>query len=99
MQSKEKSINLFTVLLSPFAIAALIWALSGIALSQINAGVMTLGVLTIFCSCYLRIKLPRADIHLTISDGLISLRMLFYVGGLRLRLGGVVRACSGRQHS
>src|SRR5258708_5149607 len=86
MQSKEKSINHFTVILSPFAIAALIWALSGIALSQINAGVMTLGVLTIFCSCYLRIKLQRADIHLTISDGLIILTMLFYGGEIALLL-------------
>ncbi|MEP6787608.1 MAG: bifunctional diguanylate cyclase/phosphodiesterase [Acidobacteriota bacterium] len=92
MQSKEKSINLFIVVLTPFAFAALIWALIGIELSQVNAGVLTLAALTVICSCYLRIQLPRSNIHLTISDGLIILTMLLYGGQMALLLAVVETA-------
>ncbi|MBK7393871.1 MAG: EAL domain-containing protein [Chloracidobacterium sp.] len=82
--SKEKSINLFIAVLSPFAIAAVIWALWGITVERLDAGVITLAVLTIFCSVYLRIQLPRVSIHVTISDGLIILAMLLYGGEVAL---------------
>src|SRR5438874_9455196 len=78
MESKEKKINLFMVLLTPFALAAVIWAITGLSVQRIDGGVITLAFLTVFCSCYLRIQLPRVDIHLTISDGLIILSMLLY---------------------
>ncbi|MFN0277658.1 MAG: putative bifunctional diguanylate cyclase/phosphodiesterase [Pyrinomonadaceae bacterium] len=80
MDFKEKKINLFLLLLSPFAIGAVVWAIAGLSLERIDAGVITLAVLTIFCSLYLRIQLPRVNIHLTISDGLIILSMLLYGG-------------------
>ena len=86
MLSKEKSINLFIAVLTPLAIASVVWAISGISIDRIDAGVITLSVLTIFCSCYLRIQMPRVNIHLTISDGLIILSMLLYGGEIALVL-------------
>ena len=84
--SKEKSINLFILALLPFSLAAVIWALSGITADRIDVGVITVAVLTIFCSVYLRIQLPRVKIHLTISDGLVILAMLLYGGQIALIL-------------
>lgn len=86
MLSKEKSINIFIAVLTPIAIAVIIWALRGITAEQIDTGVITLTALTVFCSCYLRIQLPRVNIHVTISDGLIILSMLLYGGEIALLL-------------
>jgi len=86
MLSKEKSINLFIAVLTPLAIAAVVWAVSGITADSIDAGVITLSALTIFCSCYLRVQLPRVNLHVTISDGLIILAMLLYGGEIALLL-------------
>jgi diguanylate cyclase (GGDEF)-like protein len=41
---------------------------------------ITLAVITVFFSSYFRIQLPRTKIHLTISDVMIILSMLFYGG-------------------
>src|SRR6476646_2231930 len=78
--SKENSVNLFTVLVSPLALAVVVWALLGISPGDISPGVITISLLTIFCSCYLRIQLPRVSIHFTISDGFIILALLLYGG-------------------
>lgn len=80
MLSREKSINIFIAVLTPIALAAIIWALRGISVESIDSGVVTLAALTVFCSCYLRIQLPRVSLHVTISDGLIILSMLLYGG-------------------
>ncbi len=66
------------------AIAAVGWAVTGLSAERVDAGVITLGILTVFCSCYLRIQLPRVNLHLTISDGLIILSMLLYGGEISL---------------
>jgi len=84
--SKDKTITLVVGLMSPFAVAALLWAVNGISPAQLSPGVITIALLTIFCSCYLRIQLPRVNIHLTISDGLIILTMLLYGGEIALLL-------------
>ncbi|MEO7659390.1 MAG: hypothetical protein ABIV48_07225, partial [Pyrinomonadaceae bacterium] len=86
MLSKEKSINLFIAVLTPLAFAAVLWAILGTSVDRIDAGVITLSVLTIFCSCYLRIQLPRVNIHITLSDGLIILSLLIYGGEIALLL-------------
>ena len=84
--SKDKTITLVVGLMSPVAVAALLWAVNGISPAQLSPGVITIALLTIFCSCYLRIQLPRVNIHLTISDGLIILTMLLYGGEIALLL-------------
>lgn len=104
--SKENSINVFLAALTPLAAVAVVWSLIGISPEKINAGVITLGALTIFCSCYLRIQLPRVNIHLTISDGMIMIALMLYGGEIALliaviesflaslnirRLGGTIR--------
>lgn len=87
MPAKDKAVNLFILVLSPFAVGAVVWAISGLTIDRItDSGVITLTALTIFCSCYLRIQLPRVNIHLTISDGLIILSMLLYGGEIAVLL-------------
>ncbi|MBP9664534.1 MAG: EAL domain-containing protein [Pyrinomonadaceae bacterium] len=87
--SKEKTVTLFIAALMPLAIGAVAWALFGLASAKIDAGVITLTVLTVFCSCYLRIQLPRVNIHLTISDGLIMLALIVYGGQIALLVAAV----------
>ncbi|MBK8464813.1 MAG: EAL domain-containing protein [Chloracidobacterium sp.] len=84
MMSKENKINLFLLLCSLCAIAAVGWAITGLSAERVDAGVITLAILTVFCSCYLRIQLPRVNLYLTISDGLIILIMLLYGGEIAL---------------
>jgi diguanylate cyclase (GGDEF)-like protein len=78
MTSKEKNTNLFTLALLPFGVAAVTWAIRGFPVDRIDPGVATLALLTIFCSCYLRVQLPRLNIHLTLSDALIMIAILLY---------------------
>lgn len=94
MLSNDKFINLFVALLAPFAIASIVWAVSGLSAERIDAGVITLSALTIFCSVYLRVQLPRVNIHVTISDGLIILSILLYGGEIGLILAMVETACA-----
>ena len=84
METKDKQINLFTAVLLPLALFAFGWALVGNPIAHVDAGVITLTVLTVFCSCFLRIQLPRINIHLTISDALIILAMIKYGGEIAL---------------
>lgn len=86
MDSREKSLNIFLLTLLPFSLASMGWAVAGFSPDRLDAGLVTLGLLTIFCTCYLRIQLPRLNIHLTISDGLIMLTLLLYGGPAALLL-------------
>ncbi len=86
MDTKDKQLNLFTAILMPLAIFALGWSLVSNPFARVDSGVITLGLLTIFCSCFLRIQLPRTNIHLTISDALIIIAMVKYGGEIALLL-------------
>ncbi len=86
MPSRERSINILIAVLTPIALATVVWALRGVSTEAIDSGVVTLAALTVFCSCYLRIQLPRVNIHITISDGLIILSLLLYGGEVALLL-------------
>jgi len=89
MDSKERNINLYLLALTPFALAVIVWALMAMTPAKIDSGVVTLAALTVFCSCYLRIQLPRVNIHLTITDGLIIFAMLQYGGEIAVLLSAV----------
>ena len=78
--------------MAPFAIAAIYWAFQGVSTEPLDYGLITLGVLTIFSSCYLRIQLPRVNIHLTISDALIIIAILQYGGQAALIIAVVETA-------
>lgn len=84
MLTKDSSIKIYLAALSPFAVGAVIWALLGLDPEKLNSGMFTLAALTVFCSAYLRVQLPRVKIHVTISDGLVMLTMLLYGGELAL---------------
>ncbi|MEO6655592.1 MAG: EAL domain-containing protein [Pyrinomonadaceae bacterium] len=86
MESNKKSVNIFIAVLAPIAIAVIVWAVMGIPASRIDSGVIMIAALTIFCSWYLRIQLPRVNIHLTISDALVMLGMLLYGGEIAVIL-------------
>lgn len=92
MDSKEKLINLYTAILAPMALFALGWSLVAAPFAKMDAGFFTLSVLTIFSSCFLRIKLPRINIHLTISDALIIIAIILYGGEAALLLAVVETA-------
>lgn len=86
MGSEERSQNWFLIALAPFSIATIAWAVTGLSMERLDMGFVALAVLTIFCSTYLRIQLPRLNIHLTISDGLVILALLMYGGEAALLL-------------
>ncbi len=54
------------------------WAIYRFPVGKIDDGLIAFSVVTIFLSSYLRIKLPRTEIHITISDALIFLSLLVY---------------------
>jgi diguanylate cyclase (GGDEF)-like protein len=86
MISKDSSIKVFVAALSPLVVGVVLWALLGLDTKKLDSGLLTLVGLTIFCSAYLRVQLPRVNIHLTISDGLVMLTMLLYGGEIALLL-------------
>ena len=89
MDITDKRINIYTAVLAPLAVLSIGWALLDNPLSRIDAGLIGLSVLTIFCSCFLRIQLPRTNVHLTISDALIIITMILYGGEIALILAVV----------
>jgi diguanylate cyclase (GGDEF)-like protein len=78
--------------MAPFAVATIYWAFQGVSAEPLDYGLVTLGVLTIFSSCYLRVQLPRVNIHLTISDALIMMAILQYGGHAALIIAVVETA-------
>ncbi|MEP6947492.1 MAG: EAL domain-containing protein [Acidobacteriota bacterium] len=92
MVSKETFVNIFIAVLAPCAAYALFWAITGIPVERLDSGVLTVTLLTVFCSCYLRIQLPRVKIYLTISDALVILAMLLYGGEVAVVLAVVEMA-------
>lgn len=89
MPLKREHLNIFVGSLVPIALAAVVWALVRIEPQQIDAGVITLAVLTVFCSTYLRVQLPRVTLHVTLSDGLIILAIAKYGGEIALLIAVV----------
>lgn len=84
MEPQKKYKNIFLLALSPLATGAIVWAILGISADRIDSGVITVAALTVFSSCFLRIQLPRVNIHFTISDALIILAILLYGGEIAL---------------
>jgi len=92
MLTKEKSINLLIAILLIATFAVAVWVYSGVRATDFGSGFLTLAALTIFSSCYLRIQLPRVNLHITISDGLIIVAMLIFGGQIAVLLAGVEAA-------
>lgn len=86
MLTNEKAVNLFIAAMVPAALAVVVYSVFSITPNDIDSGFLTLAALTVFCSMYLRLQLPRVNIHVTISDGLIILSLLMYGGPLTIFL-------------
>ena len=95
MESNKKSVNIFIAVLAPIALGVIVWAVMGIPAGRVDSGVIMVAALTVFCSWYLRIQLPRANIHLTISDALVMLGMLLYGGEIAVILAVLEMTAGG----
>ena len=80
MTKKDRLIDYYLALLTPFAIFAIAWAVIGFPFEKVDMRLGVLAIATVFLSSVLRIQLPRHNIHLTISDALIILSILIYGG-------------------
>src|SRR5687768_17491508 len=78
MNRKDKVVNAYIAILLLIGIVAVAWACYWFPREKVNSGLISLSVITVFFSSYLRIQLPRTKIHLTISDALIFLSYLIY---------------------
>ena len=86
MPATDRTLNTALLLLVPPGIVALAWAVYHFPVDKFGVGLITLSAVTIFFSGYLKIDLPRTKLHLTLSDALIFLSLLFYGGGLAVPL-------------
>ena len=86
MTANERALNTSILLLIPPGVLALAWAINNFPVGKVGGGLITLSIVTVFFSGFLRIDLPRTKLHLTISDALIFLSLLFYGGGLAIVL-------------
>jgi diguanylate cyclase (GGDEF)-like protein len=89
VEKKERNINVYLSVILPIGLAVLGWSVFQFPVEKINAGLVTLSVVTVFFSSYLRIQLPRTKIHLTISDALIILSLLIYGGEIAVLLAAL----------
>jgi diguanylate cyclase (GGDEF)-like protein len=88
VENKERNNNVYAALLLPIGFVALAWSVYTFPLGQLSAGLIALGVVTVFFSSYLGIQLPRTKIHLTISDALILLSLIIYGSETAVLLAG-----------
>jgi diguanylate cyclase (GGDEF)-like protein len=89
VEKKERNINLYLAGILPIGFVVSGWAIYNFPAEKVNAGLITLSVVTVFFSSYLRIQLPRTKIHLTISDALIILSLLIYGSEVAVLLAGL----------
>src|SRR5688500_2706992 len=86
MTPSERTLNISLCLMVPICLSAVVWAVFNFPFYQMNGGLALLTLVTVFFSAYFRIEIPRAKLHLTISDGLVFLSLLFYGGGVAVLL-------------
>jgi diguanylate cyclase (GGDEF)-like protein len=89
MGRKDKLVNLCSLILLPFGVAAIVWAIYRFPVEKIDIGLGVLAVIMVFFSSYLRIQLPRINIHLTISDALLIVVLLLYGGEISILLAAL----------
>ena len=89
MTPQEKTLNISLCVMVPICLLAVVWAIVNFPFDKMDGGLVMLTLVTVFFSAYFRLELPRAGLHLTISDGLVFLSLLFYGGGLAVLLAMV----------
>jgi diguanylate cyclase (GGDEF)-like protein len=92
MRSKENKINIFLLALLPFGLGSIAWGLIGLRPDRIDPGIIVFAVLTVFCSCCLRIRLRRVNLQLTLTDALIITSIVVYGGPVSVLLAATETA-------
>ncbi|MFN6963812.1 MAG: putative bifunctional diguanylate cyclase/phosphodiesterase [Pyrinomonadaceae bacterium] len=86
MEKKETVADLCLLALLPVGIAAVVWACLNFPSERLDWQLGILTIVTVFFSSYLQIQLPRAKIHMTTSDAMVILAMLWYGGEIAVLL-------------
>lgn len=77
---KQKYVLPFTALITACGAAACVFSASNLPAARFDSGLPLLALLTIFLGSRLTMQLPRAKVHVSVSDTLIFL-VLFVYGG------------------
>jgi diguanylate cyclase (GGDEF)-like protein len=94
MTNQERTLNTSLLMLVPPGIMAAAWAVYNFPVDKFGIGLVMLALVTVFFSAFLRIQLPRTNLHLTISDALVFLSLLVYGGGVAVLLAMLEAAFS-----
>src|SRR5437762_7118027 len=86
MEKTDKFTNIYLSILLPVGAGGLAWALYYFPADKIDWRLGALAILTVCFSAYLRIQLPRTKIHLTTSDAMVILSILWYGGEVAILL-------------
>ncbi len=70
----------------PLGAASVAWAILNFPVEKFGGGLIALSLVTVIFSPYLRIDLSMAKVHLTVSEALIFISMLFYGGAAAVLL-------------
>ena len=92
MLSKDKLSGLYIGVLSAFALWAMVWAIGGFPAARFDAELVALGLVAIFCSGYLPIRIPKLRAELSVSDGLLMLVLILYGGHIAVLMAVIVTA-------
>ncbi|HEX8130066.1 MAG TPA: EAL domain-containing protein [Pyrinomonadaceae bacterium] len=77
---KQKYVLPFAALVSACGAAACIFSAYNLPAARLDAGLLLLSLLTILLGSRLMIQLPRAKVHVSVSDTLIFIILLLYGG-------------------
>lgn len=86
MTPHERTLNTSLLMMVPPGLMALGWGIYRFPLDKVGGGLLMLTFVTIFFSAYFRIEIPRIKLHITISDALVFLSLLFYGAGVAIIL-------------
>ena len=89
MENKNRNINIFSIALLPFGLAAVAFAIYNFPVEKISWTLLIFSVVTVFFSSYLKITLPRVEMHLTLSEAMIFFALLFYGGETAILLAAL----------
>ena len=92
MDRKEKKLNNLLLVILPFGLFAIAWAVVNVVHVSVGPPLVPLAVATVFLSTLLKIQLPRSNVHLTISDALLIISLVVYGGAVAVLLAAAEAA-------
>lgn len=94
MTKHSKIALLYLVALVPLFVVALAWPILALPFERPNVWVIAVGALLAGAATRLKIQLPKSDRHLTLSDGLILLSLLYFGGEYAVLIAAVAAAAN-----